>query len=194
MIPTLPRSSLSRHVAAAYMLAFFAFLFLPLAIVAVFAFNDANYPAPPWRGFTLEWLPIDQAGHVQPCPPRGETRLVCVQLANHEMGAIQPIAELMGEVPYSHCDAAQAVGKMPVRFHELGVTALSLSAHKFHGPKGIGALLARRGCRLQPLLHGGHHQQGRRPGTERKSEWAGPGRTARKMAPPARWRRSRRLR
>ena len=56
MIPTLPRSSLSRHTAAAYMLAFFAFLFLPLAIVAVFAFNDANYPAPPWRGFTLDWF------------------------------------------------------------------------------------------------------------------------------------------
>ena len=56
MIPTLPRSSLSRHAATAYMLAFFAFLFLPLAIVAVFAFNNANYPAPPWRGFTLDWF------------------------------------------------------------------------------------------------------------------------------------------
>ena len=56
MIPSLPRTSLSRHVMGSYMLAFFAFLFLPLAIVAVFAFNDANYPAPPWRGFTLDWF------------------------------------------------------------------------------------------------------------------------------------------
>ena len=56
MIPSLPRTSLSRHVMGLYMLAFFAFLFLPLAIVAVFAFNDANYPAPPWRGFTLDWF------------------------------------------------------------------------------------------------------------------------------------------
>jgi len=56
VIPSLPRTSLSRHVMGLYMLAFFAFLFLPLAIVAVFAFNDANYPAPPWRGFTLDWF------------------------------------------------------------------------------------------------------------------------------------------
>jgi spermidine/putrescine transport system permease protein len=56
MIPSLPRTSLSRHVMGSYMLAFFAFLFLPLVIVAAFAFNDANYPAPPWRGFTLDWF------------------------------------------------------------------------------------------------------------------------------------------
>jgi cysteine desulfurase len=60
----------------------------------------------------------------------------------------------------------QAVGKLPIRFHQLGATTLSLSAHKFHGPKGVGALLVRRGTRLRPLLDGGHQQQGRRPGTE----------------------------
>jgi cysteine desulfurase len=65
-----------------------------------------------------------------------------------------------------HCDAVQAVGKLPVRFHELGVTTMSLSAHKFHGPKGVGALLVRRGTKLQPQLWGGHQQRGRRPGTE----------------------------
>jgi cysteine desulfurase len=65
-----------------------------------------------------------------------------------------------------HCDATQAVGKIPVHFHDLGVTSLSLSAHKFHGPKGVGALLVRRESRLEPLLRGGHQQQGRRPGTE----------------------------
>jgi cysteine desulfurase len=65
-----------------------------------------------------------------------------------------------------HCDAAQAVGKMRVRFHELGATTLSLSAHKFHGPQGIGALLVRPGAKLRPMFHGGHQQRGRRPGTE----------------------------
>ena len=65
-----------------------------------------------------------------------------------------------------HCDAVQAVGKIPVDFHALGVHTLSLSAHKFHGPRGIGALLVRRGVRLRPLTRGGHQQQGRRPGTE----------------------------
>jgi cysteine desulfurase len=65
-----------------------------------------------------------------------------------------------------HCDATQAVGKLPVHFADLGVTSLSLSAHKFHGPKGAGALLLRRGSKLRPRTWGGHQQQGRRPGTE----------------------------
>src|SRR5262249_1724896 len=89
-------------------------------------------------------------------------------VVNQETGAIQPIANL----PFDrqaiafHCDAVQAVGKVPVCFRSLGVTSLSLSAHKFHGPKGIGALLCRRGTPLRPLLWGGHQQHGRRPGTE----------------------------
>jgi cysteine desulfurase len=90
-------------------------------------------------------------------------------LANHETGAIQPIAELMeqigGETAF-HCDAAAAAGKVPISFRRLGVTTLTVSAHKFHGPKGIGALLVRRHAPLQALHHGGHQQQGRRPGTE----------------------------
>jgi len=65
-----------------------------------------------------------------------------------------------------HCDAVQAVGRVPVHFGELGVTSLSLSAHKFHGPRGVGALLLRRGTKLRPLFFGGHQQHGRRPGTE----------------------------
>jgi cysteine desulfurase len=65
-----------------------------------------------------------------------------------------------------HCDAAQAVGRVSVDFHRLGASTLSLSAHKFHGPKGIGVLLVRRGTKLAPLTLGGHQQQGRRPGTE----------------------------
>ncbi|MBI1916527.1 MAG: cysteine desulfurase [Planctomycetes bacterium] len=124
------------------------------------------------RGFRVDHLPVDAFGIV--CPEslpdrlRPDTRLVTVMLANHETGAIQPIADL----PFDrqaiafHCDAVQAVGKVPVCFRALGVTSLSLSAHKFHGPKGIGALLCRRGTPLRPLLWGGHQQQGRRPGTE----------------------------
>jgi cysteine desulfurase len=99
---------------------------------------------------------------------RPETRLVALMLVNHETGAIQPVKEsvgALGGVPL-HCDAVQAVGKIPVDFHALGVATLSLSAHKFHGPRGVGALLMRRGVRLRPLTRGGHQQQGRRPGTE----------------------------
>jgi cysteine desulfurase len=100
---------------------------------------------------------------------RDDTALAAAMLVNHETGAVQPIAALVdmmdGRVPL-HCDAAQGVGKIPVHFHELGVGTLSLSAHKFHGPPGIGALLVRQGVNLRPLFHGGHQQQGRRPGTE----------------------------
>ena len=124
-------------------------------------------------GFTLDLLPVDAVGAA--CAGalsrllRAETRLVSVLLANHETGTIQPVQALAaactGDIAF-HCDAAAAAGRMAVRFHELGVTTLTISAHKFHGPKGIGALLVRRGARLRPLLHGGHQQQGRRPGTE----------------------------
>jgi cysteine desulfurase len=71
-------------------------------------------------------------------------------------------------IPHSafHCDATQAVGKSPVHFHDLGVSTLALSAHKFHGPQGVGALLVRRGVKLRPLARGGHQQRGLRPGTE----------------------------
>jgi cysteine desulfurase len=125
------------------------------------------------RGFSLQLLPVDAEGSVHADALSGQlredTRLVSVMLANHETGALQPVArlaaELAGRAPL-HCDAAAAVGKIPVRFHDLGVTALTVSAHKFHGPKGVGALLLRRGARLRPQLWGGHQQQGRRPGTE----------------------------
>jgi cysteine desulfurase len=123
-------------------------------------------------GFTLDWLPVDAAGVVPadalPDPP-SDIRIVAVMLANHETGAVQPVRALAGRLvgrAAFHCDATQAVGKLPVCFHDLGVTSLSLSAHKFHGPKGVGALLLRRGAKLRPRAWGGHQQQGRRPGTE----------------------------
>jgi cysteine desulfurase len=121
-------------------------------------------------GFTLDYLPVDSQG-VVPADAlaarlRPDTRLIAVMLANHETGALQPVRALAEGRATFHCDATQAVGKIPVRFHELGVSTLSLSAHKFHGPQGVGALLVRRGVKLRPLVRGGHQQRGLRPGTE----------------------------
>jgi cysteine desulfurase len=123
-------------------------------------------------GFDITPLPVAPTGLIRAEAledlRRADTRLVAVQLANHETGTLQPVRRLAAQVegvPF-HCDAVQAVGKVPVHFHDLGVTSLSLSAHKLHGPKGVGALLIRRGIRLKPLFFGGHQQQGRRPGTE----------------------------
>jgi cysteine desulfurase len=100
---------------------------------------------------------------------RAETRFATLMLANNETGAIQPVRELAAiaaerSIPV-HTDAVQAVGRIPVRFHELGVTTLAASAHKFHGPVGIGVLLVKKGVRLGSRLFGGGQQQGRRPGT-----------------------------
>jgi cysteine desulfurase len=123
-------------------------------------------------GFRVDYLPVDRTGVVRVEALadllRPETRLVTVMLANNETGAVQPVAACLGDRPalVFHCDAVQAVGRMPVHFGRLGVTSLSLSAHKFHGPRGVGALLVRGGAKLRPLLLGGHQQRGRRPGTE----------------------------
>ena len=124
-------------------------------------------------GFALHELPLDAQGVVDADTVcgllRSDTRLIAVMLANHETGAVQSVRALAERSPGRaafHCDATQAVGKLPVHFADLGVTSLSLSAHKFHGPKGAGALLLRRGSKLRPRTWGGHQQQGRRPGTE----------------------------
>jgi cysteine desulfurase len=125
------------------------------------------------RGWVFEYVPVSTRGQISTDEVakrlRPETRLVAVQLANHETGAIQPVAEIAKRLPAGvalHCDAAQAVGKIPVDLRTLGATTLSLSAHKFGGPVGVGALLVRRGMTLRPRTFGGHQQQGLRPGTE----------------------------
>jgi cysteine desulfurase len=124
------------------------------------------------RGFRVEFLAVEAAGIVRldTLPPllAQAPRLITVMLANNETGAIQPVAELARQsapAPF-HCDAVQAAGKIPVNFHALGVTSLAISAHKFNGPRGVGALLVRRGSALRPLFWGGHQQHGLRPGTE----------------------------
>jgi cysteine desulfurase len=123
--------------------------------------------------FTLDFLHVDGSGTVLVESfrekRRPETRLIAVMLANHETGTIQPIKEIVAAAAseiFFHCDAAAAAGRIPVHFHDLGVTTLTVSAHKFHGPKGIGLLLLRRKTRLRPMFHGGHQQHGHRPGTE----------------------------
>jgi len=99
-----------------------------------------------------------------------ETRLVSVMLGNHETGVLQPVAELAAVcndhgVPM-HSDAVQVAGKLPIAFRELCVAAMSVAAHKFQGPLGIGALILRHDVAIDPLLYGGHQQAGLRPGTE----------------------------
>ncbi|MCG8585978.1 MAG: cysteine desulfurase [Pirellulales bacterium] len=101
---------------------------------------------------------------------RADTRFVAVMLGNNETGVIQPIrqvAEICNEhqVPL-HTDAVQAVGKIAVDFRELGVTTMSVTAHKFHGPRGIGALIIHGDVSIEPMLRGGFQQAGIRPGTE----------------------------
>jgi len=98
------------------------------------------------------------------------TRLVSVMLGNNETGVLQPVKEIAevcrhADVPL-HTDAVQVVGKLPVDFRELGVDAMTVSAHKFHGPRGIGALIVRHGVALEPILFGGFQQLGLRCGTE----------------------------
>lgn len=99
-----------------------------------------------------------------------DTRLVSVMHANHETGVLQPVVEAAERcakrgVPF-HTDAVQSLGKVPLSFRELGVSAMTLSAHKFHGPRGIGALLVRDRVELHPILFGGGQQLEMRPGTE----------------------------
>ena len=99
-----------------------------------------------------------------------DTALVSIMHANNEIGTIQPIAELAAIAHLRgalfHTDAVQSAGKIPVNVRALGVDLLSVSAHKFYGPKGIGALWAKRGVRLSPFLSGGKQERNRRAGTE----------------------------
>ncbi|MBI5760951.1 MAG: cysteine desulfurase [Planctomycetales bacterium] len=125
-------------------------------------------------GWRLHDMQVDSTGRLlaeqYASLPWNELRLVCVILAHNETGVIQNLAPLAAKccehhVPL-HIDAVQAVGKIPVNFHELGATTLALGAHKFCGPRGIGALLLKRGVTLSRIAFGGHQEADRRPGTE----------------------------
>ncbi|MEW6009445.1 MAG: cysteine desulfurase NifS [Candidatus Omnitrophota bacterium] len=125
------------------------------------------------EGFSITYIPVDKFGIVDPALVKKainpKTILISIMHANNEIGSIQPISEI-GKIAKEkgvvfHSDAVQTVGHIPVNVDELNVDLLSLSAHKFYGPKGIGALYVRQGTRINRYLHGGDQEKGRRAST-----------------------------
>ncbi len=141
-------------------------------------------------GWTVTRVGVDAQGRVDPQAVadalRPDTALVSVMLANNDTGVLQPVREIAALVrPYGvpvHTDAVQAVGRVDVDFESLGVDFLTLSAHKFYGPKGVGALVARTPETLSPLLYGGAQERALRAGTENLPGIAGLGAAARLAA------------
>ena len=135
------------------------------------------------RGWKVTLLPADATGILKPESLEQvisrDTAIVSVMQANNEIGTIQPVAEFAriahAHGALMHTDAVQSIGKIPVNVRELGVDLLSLSAHKFNGPKGAGALWIKRGARITSILTGGKHERSRRAGTENVPAIAGIG-------------------
>ena len=137
-------------------------------------------------GIAVSYVPVGREGVVDPEDIRRalkpETILISVMHANNELGTIQPIEEI-GRIAAAakvifHCDAVQTAGKIPLDVNRLGVDLLTISAHKFYGPKGAGAIYVRSGTPLEPQFHGGHHERDRRPGTENVPGIVGLGKAA----------------
>lgn len=137
-------------------------------------------------GFDVTYVPVDSQGIVDPLDIersiRDDTILISVMHANNEIGTIQPI-ERIAEIARSrgilfHTDAVQTVGKIPVNVNRLGVDLLSISSHKFYGPKGVGALYVRKGTKIESITQGGGHERGLRSGTENVPGIVGMGRAA----------------
>jgi cysteine desulfurase NifS len=137
-------------------------------------------------GYTVTYLDVDGDGWLDPEKLRNaitaNTILVSIMMANNEVGTILPTKELSSicreKGVLFHTDAVQAVGKMNVDIEDLGVDMLSLSGHKFHAPKGVGALYVKKGIELEPLIHGGSQERGIRAGTENVPAIVGLGKAA----------------
>lgn len=126
------------------------------------------------QGFSATFLPVDQTGLVDPGAVEDaiteKTTLISIMTANNEIGTIEPVREIGRiardhDIPF-HTDAVQAIGHIPISVKDDTIDLLSLSAHKFNGPKGVGVLFIRKGTRIDPLLHGGAQERNRRAGTE----------------------------
>lgn len=133
------------------------------------------------HGYKVTYLPVDKYGYVDPAAVENaiteDTILISIMTVNNEIGTVEPIAEI-GEIAKKHkilfhTDAVQAVGHMKIDVNELGVDLLSMSAHKFHGPKGIGALYIKNGVKISNLIHGGGQERGKRAATENVAGMAG---------------------
>ena len=126
------------------------------------------------EGYDVTYLPVDEHAMVDVesviSAIRPDTLLISIMLANNEVGTIQPIGDIGKRIEKEsilfHTDAVQAAGKIPLRPDDLGVDLLSISGHKIYGPKGVGLLYVRRGTSIAPLMQGGGHEMGFRPGTE----------------------------
>lgn len=125
-------------------------------------------------GYRVTYIPVDEMGLVNPGDVEAaitdDTILISIMHANNEIGTIQPISEI-SRIAHErdvlvHTDAVQSIGKISTTIAELGVDLLSISAHKIHGPKGVGALYVNKGIKLESLVHGGGHEMGKRSGTE----------------------------
>jgi cysteine desulfurase len=139
------------------------------------------------QGYEVTWLPVSRDGLIDPEDVRrairNDTILITIMHANNEIGTVQPIAEI-GKIAtdadvYFHSDGVQATGKIPVDVKALGVDLYSMSAHKIHGPKGVGALFVKKGTTLKPTMTGGGHERNRRSGTENVAGIVGFGEAAR---------------
>ena len=138
------------------------------------------------EGYQVTYLPVDKDGMVDPEAVKkaitDKTILISIMYANNEVGTIKPVAEI-GKIAkekgiYFHTDAVQAAGKVQFTVKDINADLVAISGHKIYGPKGIGALYIRKGTKITPMMYGGHHEMGKRPGTENVAGIAGFGKAA----------------